>query len=189
MRKCASALLMALTVLYPLGVYFALGHVQPLWLALLLAILAGSRALLTRQHFWWVVACGAGALAALSWVQGSVFAVKLYPVLVSVVLLCVFACSLRWPPTVVERLARLQEPDLPPQAVRYTAQVTQVWCLFFVGNAAVSLYTACFASDAAWALYNGLLSYALMGVLMACEWCVRQRMRRRHAAPDVVPLK
>ena len=181
MRKCATALLMALTVLYPLGVYLALGHIAPQWLALLLALLAACRALLTRQHFWWVVALGAGALSMLSWLQGSTLAVKLYPVMVSLVLLGVFAYSLWRPPTVVERLARLREPDLPPQAVRHTRQVTKVWCVFFVLNAAVAWATAYWGSDAVWTLYNGLLSYVLMGLLMAGEWCVRQYVRRKHA--------
>lgn len=183
MRQCATALLMALTVLYPLGVYLTLGRMDPHWLALLLALLAACRAVLTRQRFWWVVAAGAGLLAGLSWLQGSPLAVKLYPVMVSLVLLGVFGYSLWHPPSVVERLARLQEPDLPPQAVRYTAQVTQVWCVFFLANAVVSLATACWGTDAQWALYNGLLSYVLMGLLMAVEWCVRQRVRRRHAEP------
>src|SRR2546423_11913745 len=39
-----------------------------------------------------------------------------------------FRSSLFRPPTVVERLARLRNPELPAAGVRYTRQVTQVWC-------------------------------------------------------------
>ncbi|HEY4665624.1 MAG TPA: hypothetical protein VIG85_11630 [Comamonas sp.] len=189
MRKYATALLLVLTVLYPLAVYVALGRIAPQWLALMLCMLAACRALLMRQGLWWAVAAGAGVLAGVSWLQASPLAVKLYPVMVSLVLLGIFAYSLWQPPTVVERLARLQEPDLPVQAVHYTAQVTKVWCAFFVVNAAIALVTACWASDAVWALYNGLLSYVLMGMLMAGEWCVRQRVRRRHAQAEVGQTK
>lgn len=189
MRKYATALLLVLTVLYPLAVYVALGHIAPQWLALMLCMLAACRALLTRQGLWWAVAAGAGVLAGVSWLQASPLAVKLYPVMVSLVLLGIFAYSLWQPPTVVERLARLQEPDLPAQAVCYTAQVTKVWCAFFVVNAAIALVTAGWASDAVWALYNGLLSYVLMGMLMAGEWCVRQRVRRRHAQAEAGQMK
>lgn len=188
MRKAVSVALVVLTVLYPLGVYAAMGHVEPHWLAMLLVVLALVRALLTRQRFWWAVAAGAAVLGVAAWWKQDPLAVKLYPVLVNAVMLAVFAFSLHKPPSVVERLARLTEPDLPPSGVRYTEQVTAVWCGFFVLNGAVAAYTACFSSDAVWAFYNGLLAYLLMGSLMGIEWCVRQWVKRRNAATDGVAL-
>lgn len=181
MRKLVTVVLVVLTVLYPLGVYLAMGRVAPQWLAVLLVLLAMVRAVVTRQRFWWAVASGAAVLALAAWWQGNALAVKLYPVLVNAVLLIVFAVSLRHPPTVVERLARLTEPDLPPSGVRYTRKVTAVWCVFFVANGAAAAYTAAFSSDATWALYNGLIAYVLMGCLMGIEWCVRQWVKRRGA--------
>lgn len=181
MHKIVTAVLVVLTVLYPLGVYLAMGHVAPQWLAVLLVLLAVLRALVTRQRFWWAVASGAAVLALAAWWQGDALAVKLYPVLVNAVLLVVFLVSLRHPPTVVERLARLTEPDLPAAGVRYTRKVTVVWCAFFVANGAAAAYTAAFSSDATWALYNGLIAYVLMGCLMGSEWLVRQWVKRRGA--------
>ena len=63
-------------------------------------------------------------------------------VLRALVMLAVFAVSLRFPPSAVERIARLSDPDLPPQGVAYTRRVTQVWCGFFVFNGAAALATA-----------------------------------------------
>lgn len=180
MRKGVAAALLVLTLLYPLGVYAAVGHVAPHWVAALLAGLALLRAWATRQRLWWAVAAGAALLALAAWWSDDPLAVKLYPVLVNAVLLVVFGVSLHSPPSVVERLARLTEPDLPPSGVRYTAQVTAVWCVFFVCNGAVAAYTALYCSDAVWAFYNGLLAYVLMGSLMAVEWCVRRHVKRRH---------
>ena len=96
-------------------------------------------------------------------------------------LLAVFAISLRYPPSAIERLARLQEPDLPESGVRYTRRVTQVWCGFFIVNGSIALATVLWASDAAWALYNGLIAYLLMGLLFAAEWLVRRRVRAAQA--------
>ena len=45
-----------------------------------------------------------------------------------------FGLSLKFGPPLVERLARLQEPELPEHAVRYTRQVTAVWAGFFLAN-------------------------------------------------------
>jgi uncharacterized membrane protein len=78
----------------------------------------------------------------------------------------------------IERFARLSEPELSPAGVRYTRHVTQVWCAFFVVNGAIAAYTAAFASREAWALYNGLIAYVLMGVLFGGERLVRRRLMR-----------
>ena len=88
--KAATAALLVLTLLYPLGVYAALGHVAPHWLGGALVLLALTRAVSTRQGFWYLVATGGGVLALASWWQGDARAVKLYPVLVNAVLLAVF---------------------------------------------------------------------------------------------------
>jgi uncharacterized membrane protein len=169
-----------LTLAYPVLVYFGLDHqVEPRWLALLLVVIALTRAAFSRERLWLVAAGGALLLAASSLWGNHAMPLKLYPVLVSATLLSVFALSLVYPPTVVERLARLQEPDLPAAGVLYTRRVTQVWCGFFVVNGSVSFFTAMFASDAVWALYNGMISYAAMGVLFVGEWLVRKRVKAK----------
>ena len=177
--RLGAVLLGALTLAYPLLVYFGLAHFEPRWLAALLAAVALVRALAARQSFWWAAAAGAVLLAVASAWGNAALPLKLYPVLVSAVMLGVFGFSLWKPPTVVERLARLQEPQLPEAAVAYTRRVTQVWCVFFGLNGSVALATALWASNEVWAFYNGLLSYVLMGVLFAGEWLVRQRVRSR----------
>ncbi len=180
-----TALLLAVSVAYPLVVWLALGHVSPRWIALLLVALALARAAVTREAFWIGAAALATLLAAASFLGDRWGPLKLYPVLVNGVMLGLFALSLWRGPTVVERLARLREPALPAAAVAYTRRVTQVWCGFFVANGAVALATALWASPAAWALWNGLLSYAAMGLLMGGEWLVRKRVRARIAAATV----
>ncbi len=47
-------------------------------------------------------------------------------------MLALFSASLLQKQTLVERLARLQEPELPDSGVRYTRTVTKVWCGFFL---------------------------------------------------------
>ncbi|GAB3246077.1 COG4648 family protein [Chitinimonas naiadis] len=176
-----AVIISVLTLAYPLLVYLGLGHFEPRWLALMLAGVALARAYATRERVWLAAAAGALLLAAASALGNQALPLKLYPVLVSTVLLVVFATSLFYPPSVIERLARLREPDLPPEGVAYTRRVTQVWCGFFVINGSIALYTALWASDAAWALYNGLISYGLMGALFAGEWLVRRRVKARLA--------
>ena len=181
-RAPAGVLLVAAGVAYPVVVWLALGHVGPRWIALGLAGLALARAALAREPFWLAVSALAGALALAAWWSGGWLPLKLYPLLVNLAFLAVFAASLRRGPSAIERLARLREPALPPAAVAYTRRVTQVWCVFFGGNALLSAATALWADAATWALYNGLVAYVLMGLLMGGEWLVRRRVRARAAA-------
>lgn len=177
MSKFRAALFIALSLAYPMVVYLALGRFEPRWLALLLLALALLRAFATRQAVWLVAAAGAALLALLATLFNQALPLKLYPALVNAVMLAVFAASLVFPPTVIERIARLSEPDLPARAVVYTRRVTQVWCGFFVLNGTLALLTALYASDRVWALYNGGIAYVLMGSLFGVEWLVRQRVR------------
>ena len=181
MSRIGAAIFVVLSVAYPLVVYWAMGRFEPRWLAVLLLVLALLRALATRQAVWLAAAGGAALLATLATLFNEALPLKLYPALVNAVLLAVFATSLAFPPSAVERIARMTEPDLPPEGVAYTRRVTQVWCVFFVFNGALALVTALWMSDRAWALYNGLIAYVLIGVLFSAEWLVRRRVRARHS--------
>jgi uncharacterized membrane protein len=176
-----TALTVLITLLYPLAIWFGRGQVEPRWLAglLLLAVATRVPALRLSGVARWSVA-GALLLAACAVWSNMLLPLKLYPVLVNGVLLAAFGYSLAAPPSMVERLARLREPDLPPAAVGYTRRVTQVWCGFFVVNGAIALGTALWASEAVWSLYTGVVAYLLMGLLFGGEWLVRRRFKRLH---------
>ena len=119
-----AAVLLAVSVAYPVVVYLALGHVSPRWIALLLVALALARAWVTRESFWLVAAALAGVLAIAGAIGDQWGPLKLYLALVNLVMFALFAMSLWRGPSVVERLARLREFDFPPAAVAYTRRVT-----------------------------------------------------------------
>jgi uncharacterized membrane protein len=103
------------------------------------------------------------------------------PVLINGVLLATFASSLSSTP-MVERFARMQDPELGPAQVSYCRGVTRVWCGFFVFNMLISGLLALFAPLEAWALYTGLIAYVLMGLLGASEYVVRKSRFREYGA-------
>lgn len=171
-------------LLYPLAVWVGLTRWGTTILAPLLAAVFTLRLLVLRgklrQQMWLGKAlAGVGILLALtSWGVKQTHWLLYYPVLVNVLLLSLFAYSLIAPPTVVERLARMTEPQLDAAGVAYTRRVTQVWCGFFIVNGAIALATCLSGDIALWTLYNGGISYLLMGALMGIEWIVRKRVRR-----------
>ncbi|EHR6002949.1 hypothetical protein V8038_001175 [Vibrio parahaemolyticus] len=186
MRQLLTGLSAIVLFAYPFAVYFGidkfgLNLVGGLLIAaLLLRLFVANKTPLKEFKF---LALTTGAVGILLVTLGMVFKqhgwLKFYPVVVNVCMLCVFAFSLEQPQSIIERLARLQEPELPPSGVAYTRKVTMVWCVFFVLNAAFALYT-CFLPVKIWTLYNGLISYLLAGSLFAGEWIVRQFVRKEH---------
>jgi acyl-coenzyme A synthetase/AMP-(fatty) acid ligase/3-hydroxymyristoyl/3-hydroxydecanoyl-(acyl carrier protein) dehydratase len=68
----------------------------------------------------------------------------------------------------------------------YCRKVTLVWCLFFVINGGIAVFTVFFASDALWSLYNGGISYIVMGILFGGELMVRKRVDK--TMPRAFPL-
>lgn len=189
-RWWSNIALAVVTLAYPVVVYASLGRFEPRWLALLLLAVAMIRLGFGRTAATWGVVGVALALAAVTWLGNALMPIKLYPVAVNAFMLIMFASTIVRPPSFIERLARLSEPDLPQVAVVYTRQVTMVWCAFFLINGSIAMYTALWGTEAQWTLYNGAISYALMGVIAAIEWLVRQRVRGRHgkhaavAAPE-----
>ena len=172
---------------YPLVIYFGLNILEPRFVGLLLvAVLLlrrrqdAARLLvgLTRVDLG-ILAALLGLAALTAWTNSETL-LRLYPATMSLGMLLLFGFSLKVPPSMVERFARLHEPDLPLAGVRYTRRVTQVWCVFFIANGLFAAWTALYASRDEWALYNGLIAYLLMGALFSGEWLVRRRFLARR---------
>lgn len=138
MRQLLTGLSAIVLFAYPFAVYFGidkfgLNLVGGLLIAaLLLRLFVANKTLLKEFKF---LALTTGAVGILLVALGMVFKqhgwLKFYPVVVNICMLCVFAFSLKQPQSIIERLARLQEPELPPSGVAYTRKVTMVWCVFF----------------------------------------------------------
>lgn len=177
---------------YPLVVYLGLSRWSPRVLALVLAavLLPGLAVRLRaarREDVWPILRVPLSLMLvfALAAVTADPRFFLALPVLVNVGLLVNFAVSLRGPVSLVERFARLQEPELPPGGPAYCRKVTIVWCGFFVINGGVCAGLALWAPVAWWTLYTGLLAYVLMGMMFTGEYIVRKLTFRRFG--DAVP--
>ena len=179
MGRLFGLLLVVAGLLYPFAVYYGMEHLSPRLFAALLGGLWLARAISQRGQpgsRW--MAGAALAFCALLGLAGEPALLRWYPVLLNLMLLVLFSLSLKFGPPLVERLARLQELELPEHAVRYTRQVTAVWAGFFLANGLVVTALTLWAPLSWWTLYTGLIAYALMGLLFAAEWLIRQRVRR-----------
>jgi len=169
-----------LTVLYPLAVYFGINFFEPWKLAgMLIVLLVIKLAASYSDNHWSRPLLLAGMLYCVFAIwSNNLVSLRFYPALVNGVMLVIFSWSLLSPTSLIERLARLQHPDLPPEGVIYTRRVTQVWCVFFIVNGMIALATALCSSFEVWSLYNGLIVYLLMGILMGGEYVIRMKTQK-----------
>lgn len=178
----------ALFLAYPLLVYCGLMFSEPRVTALMIVVLATTRFALVKPATTnkglapriTLALAAAMVIGFLALVTNSSDYLRFYPVCINALIFVLFFDSLLRPPSIVERIARISEPGLSEAGVRYTRKVTKVWCGFFVLNGALALYTGISASLEVWALYNGVISYALIALLFAGEYLVRSWFRRRE---------
>ena len=109
---------------------------------------------------------------------GKTLFIKLYPVLMNLIFLFTFGSTLFLPPNICFRFACLAQKNLSKSHIarrveRYCFKVTLIWCVFFFLNGTVAFYTVFWKSDKIWSIYNGGISYLLMGLLFTVEFIVR----------------
>lgn len=181
MSRLFGLLLLLAGLLYPFAVYYGMEHLSPQLFAACLGGLWLARALTQwgKPGNRWMTTVALGFCLLLG-LAGEPALLRWYPVLLNGLLLALFGLSLKFGPPLIERLARLSEPQLPEVAVRYTRTVTQVWAGFFLLNGLVVVALNFWAPLSWWTLYTGLIAYGLMGLLFAGEWLVRQHVRRHE---------
>lgn len=176
--RCALKLVIPLLgIALPLLFWVCYWQGWPLWLCGFLLLPLAWRRNGIGGLLGWLGPCVA-LLGVMALLLRSSVSLLYYPVLVSTIFLLAFAASLFQSQTLVERLARRFDPELPPEGVRYTRKVTFAWCVFFVVNGGIAWWTTA-QSMTVWTLYNGLISYVAMGVMFGGEWLIRQRVMRR----------
>lgn len=159
------------TVIYPFVVFFALKrHVAVRFLALFLLAAAGISFI--RNKKIWVFICvllfGLGLIVF----NDDVF-LKLYPVLMNVSVCLMFALSLRGVP-LIEKFATKMGYKLGATDKQYAHRATYAWAIFMFCLAALSCVTV-FLSDEIWVLFNGLISYVLIAMMIGVVFIIHKR--------------
>lgn len=182
-----SGAITGLLILYPVLVYLGLTYSRISAVAVLLIAASIGRLILMHRSGrplgastpW--ISAGGILLAGTVLLRGSADAMLFYPSFVNLVLLVIFVHSLYAPPAIITRVAKIREPELSDRAIRYTRNVTLIWSIFFLLNGSISVWTAVWATAETWTLYNGLVAYLLIGMLIGGEWLVRGRLTKDKA--------
>lgn len=142
---------------------------------LLFAALAIRRTLLARSSpLRLAYGLPAALLAAGAWFAEDL-AARLIPAFVHLSLAGLFGYTLAHPPSLIERMVRLQYPDFRPGISEYLRQLTWMWTGLFALNVAVCAALAAFAEETVWMAYTGVGVYLPMIVLAVGETLYRPR--------------
>lgn len=100
---------------------------------------------------------------------------KVLPVLIQLMLMIYFGRTLLKGkgPSFIESFVLLEFPQSPPSMRVYFRQLTILWTGFFAFNAAMCVALAVWGNDKWWALFNGVIIYLMIGVLVTGEYVYR----------------
>ena len=105
---------------------------------------------------------------------------KYYPPVVNFCFFIIFFSSIFQEKTIIQQIALSVEPDANEHVMRYTRILTYIWSAFMFLNFLISLATV-FMSKEIWTIYNGIISYILVGMFFVIEYIVRINFKRKHA--------
>lgn len=163
-----------LAILLPLSIWVFKLFGIPFWLA---GIFLVPLIFLKKNPYWGrSLAFIALVLGGASLLLRTPDFVYFYPVVVNTVLLAVFVSSLFSQQTIVEKIARVKDARFSDREIPYARKVTLAWSLFFLVNGCIALATVFMEDKFYWSIYNGAISYALMGLMFAGELYCRKRL-------------
>ena len=165
--------------LYPVIVVVGITYLGVRWTALLILVLLGRRIIglvITNKEGTRIILYQVIAMAVIVGVAAaskSHFALRVAPFMISLTFISSFAGSMRGVP-IIERFARLAEPDLSEEEVRYCRKLTKAWMGVLAANS-VLVFSAAFVEDKIlWTILVGPVSYALLGSAFLVEYPYRK---------------
>lgn len=162
-------------VAYPFVVFYALQQniaVKFIGLVLLIAVLFSF----IRNKNKYMLTLGLTLCFCVIFFNQEIF-LKLYPVLMNACVCGIFALSLRKTPVITQIAQKMCKKPLEKHQLIYTKHATQAWAIFMFINTIISFITI-FLSTKIWTVYNGFISYILIGIMMLCEYTIRKRINR-----------
>ncbi|MBI2255697.1 MAG: hypothetical protein HYU58_13835 [Proteobacteria bacterium] len=170
---------MVIGAAYPFLVYALHERVSPSVFAIGACLLLFARAYFSSSGFMRLLRvpllAAVAALGMLSIVDATL-ASRIYPALISLMFAALFGSTLRHPPSLVERMARVRDPDLSSAGQDYCRRLTWIWTVWLVTNAAIATLLSALHSIELWLLWTGLVSYVCSGVLFLGEMLIRDRL-------------
>ncbi|MDR2619030.1 MAG: hypothetical protein LBC62_09185 [Treponema sp.] len=119
---------------------------------------------------------------------------KVYPALADLVYVTIMGTSLFIPPPLVSYFVTMFDKSLkdhldPAYLERYCRKATIIWCVFFFIDAIIAMITVIWTSELVWGIYNGGVTYVLMGMIFIGEYVIikiieKKTLKKRMNDPE-----
>jgi uncharacterized membrane protein len=115
----------------------------------------------------------------------SPFFIKLYPALTALAYLTIMVTSFFFPPPLayyfIDIFDKTIKTRMPKEVFEsYCFKASVIWCVFFFIDGIISALTTLYGSDTAWGIYNGGVTYFLMGLIFVGEFIVLKSIEKKH---------
>jgi len=184
-----------IAALYPFFVYYFLVirkiPLRHLSLFVIAFALASFIAATSKKKSFFRVSLLLFAVGVICLFTDSSIVLKFYPLLMNILLLVSFGSTFFFRPNMIFRFAVMQDKSIKGslgerRIEAYCVKVTLFWCVFFIFNGSITAWTIFFGSDEVWSVYNGGISYLLIGLFFAVELLVRKTVQKN--IPKAFPV-
>ena len=131
-----------------------------------------------------VILCTIGVISL--YLDDSPIIIKLYPALADLAYLTIMVTSFFFPPPLAYYFINIFDKSIKTKIPKarfdvYCVRASVVWCVYFVIDGITALLTAYFSSDFVWGVYNGGITYAIMGLIFAGEFVILKMKVKKYS--------
>jgi len=176
-----------IAIIYPLLVFCALVIFKlPIrYLSIGLIIFAIAYSIVNGKHYKGkhtaalficpVILCAIGAISL--FLDENPVVIKLYPALADLAYLTIMITSFFFPPPLAYYFIDIFDKSIKTKIPEkmfgsYCYKASFAWCVYFVIDGIVAVITAFYSSNFVWAVYNGGVTYCIMGLIFAGEFVI-----------------
>jgi uncharacterized membrane protein len=178
-----------LGITYPFLVYFGIQRFNASTFAIIILIALAVRGYSTMAMLNVWQAASLIVLVTYSLVTAilnSQLMLLFYPVVASISIACVFFVSLKDKQPLLEKIAERMGEVINKHAQHYLYWLTFIWGILLVINGVIAAYTTFYLTLKQWALYNGFISYILLGSFFMIELIFRHFYKKHKKKQDVL---
>jgi len=111
--------------------------------------------------------------------------IKLYPALASLSYLIIMLTSFFFPPPLAYYFIDIFDKSIKTKIPKdvfniFCYRATILWCVFFFVDGTIAIITAFFGSDFIWGIYNGGITYFVMGLIFLGEFIVLKIIEKKY---------
>jgi uncharacterized membrane protein len=130
-----------------------------------------------------VILCAIGAVSLIL-DDYSPIVIRLYPALADFAYLTIMATSFLIPPPLayyfIDIFDKSMKTIIPKEIFdRYCFKASLIWCVFFILDGIVALITVFHGSDIIWGIYNGGITYIIMGLIFIGEFIILKKKKKK----------